>query len=183
MRAIRECTARPLQWRGGPLHSYLLQAAGETLAVLRLQQSAEVRALVETAEGELSFERRGSWQPQIVVRRCPGGAELAVFEPALWQRDGLLIDLQGPLYRWHYCQVPGTRRAWQELTDRPLLQFAPPVFDAQLGLSGLMSVEPPALKLTALPLLATLGWYLLLLDEGSASSQPGADLRPLEDCR
>nr|BBH94487.1 hypothetical protein KTA_26860 [Thermogemmatispora argillosa] len=178
MRAIRECADHPLHWREGTLRRHQLQAGEETLALISFLRLAETPALAEVAEGRFYFERRGLWLPQVAVRQGDEhGEELAVFEPQLWSRDGVLIGLRGPLYRWSRVRkehaaggtLAGPCWEWQDLTDRPLLHFNQLICLPHLRMSGVLTIEPAASRLSLLPLLATLGWYLLVLYEHGAT--------------
>ncbi|MBX5455560.1 MAG: hypothetical protein IRZ31_01560 [Thermogemmatispora sp.] len=178
MRAIRDCADLPLHWREGTLRCYRLQAGEETLALISFQRLAGTAALAEVAEGRFCFERRGLWLPQVAIRQDDErGEELAIFEPQLWSRDGVLIGLHGPLYRWSRVHeqragegaVPGPCWEWQDLTERPLLHFSQLICLPHMRMSGVLTIEQAAAGLSLLPLLATLGWYLLVLYEHGAT--------------
>jgi hypothetical protein len=180
MRAIRDLADHPLHWRRGTLHTYRLEAGEEALALVSFERLTDSAALAETAEGCFSFQRRGVWQPQVFVHRCGADEELAVFEPHLWNRDGMLIGLHGPRFRWSHADQPQAGWRWQELTGRPLLHFSQVICSGERGMAGLMSVEPTVTALDALPLLATLGWYLLVLYErGTTRPLPEIHAPPL----
>ncbi|WP_052887602.1 hypothetical protein [Thermogemmatispora carboxidivorans] len=178
MRAIRDCADHPLHWREGTLRSHRLQAGEETLALISFQRLAGTTALAEVAEGRFCFERRGLWLPQVAIHQGDErGEELAIFEPQLWSRDGVLIGLHGPLYRWCRVHERGAEESalpcpcweWQDLTERPLLHFKQLICLPHTRMSGMLTIEPAAVGLSLLPLLATLGWYLLVLYEHGAT--------------
>lgn len=136
------------------------------------------RPWLRVAEGRFCFERRGLWLPQVAIHQGDErGEELAIFEPQLWSRDGVLIGLHGPLYRWCRVHERGAEESalpcpcweWQDLTERPLLHFKQLICLPHTRMSGMLTIEPAAVGLSLLPLLATLGWYLLVLYEHGAT--------------
>jgi hypothetical protein len=150
-----------------------LVAEGATLARLTFRSRWGSFALAETAAGRWTYKRVGFMNPRVTVRVEGGTEDIGVYEPR-WAGDGVLRLKGERTIRW---KPEGFwRRTWTfvEGEDRVLLRFSPGVegqgFKDMLKTQLTLEIEQPGRGHAALPILATLGLYLLILHNDDAAA-------------
>ena len=186
MRTILAAADQELVWRQPSIFKleYELRADAEVLATLRWRTIADTLATVETAEGSWTFKRVGFWHPRITARPVGIERDAATFEPR-WTGAGPVTLAQGASHRWGQTNGWQTRWAWHDADGVPIVQFhnkhgmaggghveiapaaatLPPVTHLDEVYQPIATDDedvPPA-ALPEVPLLVTLGWYLLVL--------------------
>lgn len=198
MRLIQEAADQELVWRQphGMRQEYELCADDEVLATLRWEKSWGSLAVGETAEESWSFKRSGFWRPRIGVRPLGRDEEVATFVPD-WNHNGTLTIGGGRTFRWIGKGFWGLEKAWQERDDSPPIvgfkRRSNYKFQAQLILSPTAAalpettqlddlyrplppeeMAPPSEQMAELPLLATLGFFLIVLEMMDAAGAAAA---------
>lgn len=151
-----------------------LVADGETLARLTFRSRCGSFATAETRDGRRTFKRVGFMNPRVTVRAEGGAEDLGVYAPK-WGGDGVL-QLKG--HRAVSWKPEGFwSRTWTFMEgDRVLLRFRSGVegqgFKDFLKTQLTVEFEQAGREHAAQPTLATLGLYLLILqnDDTAASS-------------
>lgn len=186
MRLIQEAADRELFWRqpSAMKSAYELRAGEETLATLTWRSMGGSLATARTAEGAWTFKRSGFWQQRVTARPLDSEREVATFKPE-WTGNGTLTLEGGRVYRWVSTGFWRQRSTWQGAHEAEIVGFSDAsgfktegkvelsVVAAALPetaqLDDLYSplapeaLAPPSAPLAELPLLVTLGWYLIVL--------------------
>jgi len=173
MRPIKEVAGQVLRWTqpSSFKRDFQLRAGEEVVATLRWQKPAGSLALAESAGGAWTFKRSGFLTPTVSVR--PQGSEtaIAVFK-AGGRGEGTLQFTDGRRYQWLIAGF--WRPKWSFASDAggPLIHFKYDLAFLQQTME--VEIEPGGAPLQDLPLLATLGWYLIvLLSEGGGGAVSG----------
>ena len=166
MKAITHCLESTLAWKdpvpGVP--KFELSSGGELLATLAYEPLCRTLATAETAEGTWTIQETGILSTTIHVREEGSTGDLAVFHPGFLGRGRLRFG-NGVTFRWRhhplqhswsFCGEDGetllTFRREPELAEKPW----PHSTRAELDISPAGRSNP------RIPLLAALGWYLVL---------------------
>jgi hypothetical protein len=146
--------------------NYELLAGEALLATLRFRSSLGTLATAETAAGCWTFKRVGFWQTRLTVRDCGLDQDVAVFKNNTWSGGGTLEFGDGRIYR-------ATTNFWQtnldfkNNQDGSLLRFHSRGF---FHFSANVDIDRAAARLPELPLLITLGWYLIVMLQQDAAA-------------
>jgi len=159
---------------GGPLvwtqpkalpREYQLTRGEEPVGWLRFQKPFGSLATAEVGSHSWTFKREGFFHPRATVRTPGSDANLAVFRPN-WSGTGVVELSGGRVIRWHRTSFWKSEWSFLERDDRPLL-----LFKQHTGLMKISAlVESESATEPELPLLAALGWYLLLLNAEDESA-------------
>jgi hypothetical protein len=147
--------------------AYELRAGDFVLATLMQPSMWRERRIGTAADGSWTFARTGFWHPRIVVTDTQSGAEVASIARSGWIGKATLTMPDGRGYRWRNGNVWGSKWAWLDDADQPLLRFS------QSGVFKLrcaVTIEQSAAGDPHLTLLAILGWYLMLLNQADAAA-------------
>jgi hypothetical protein len=162
MRAIREATDQVLHWIPPQAfkREYELRAGDEALATLRWKTSFGSIAFAESSDGTYSFKRCGFLRPRVTVRK-PGSDENIAILSVGWGGEGTLDLTAGRRYQWRNINFWHSDWAFLDEAGELVVQFKPePAFFQQ---AAAVRIEASALSNPDLPLLVTLGWYLMVL--------------------
>lgn len=188
MRLIQEAADQELVWRqpSALRQDYELRAGEELLATLRWEKAWGTLATARTAETAWTFKRSGFWQQRVGVRPLGSEREVATFAPD-WKGDGTLTAESGRTFRWAGKGFWGLEKVWRERDDAPPLigfkNLGKLKTEARVVLSPVAAalpettqlddlyqplppeaMGPPSASLAELPLLVTLGFYLMVLE-------------------
>jgi hypothetical protein len=142
--------------------TYELRAGAEILATLQWEKPWGSLAVARTATGHWTFQRDGVWHSRIAIRTADTGAECATFRSGSGGVGGLEMA-DGRIFHWSSANLWHVEWTWEDPARQPLLRFR-----SKIGLrtaEAEVSIEPAGLGHPDLPLLAALGWYLLLLTQ------------------
>lgn len=194
MRLIQEAADQELVWLqpSAMRQHFELCAGGEILATLQWHRPwLSTLVTARTAEQAWTFKRSGFWQQRIGVRPLDSEHEVATFLPD-WKGNGLLTVGSGRTFNWIGKGFWGMEKVWQEREDAPpLIGFkhqSPLKTQARVVLSPTAAALPETTQLddlyrplapdemgplseslAELPLLVTLGFYLMVLEAMDAS--------------
>jgi hypothetical protein len=161
MRAISELSGKELQWvQPGLLKMYYeLRAGDERVATLRFRSTYGTFATAESADGCWTFKRVGFWQTRVSIRPCGASHETAVFKNDTWSGGGTVEfpDGRRVLANTNFWQ---TNYEFMTEAGEALVEFRA---GGWIRLSAQVEVDPKAATLAELPLLVTLGWYLVVM--------------------
>ena len=187
MRLIQEAADQDLIWRQPSAFKehYELRASDEVLATLHWESAWRTLSTARTAAGAWTFKRSGFWQQRIGVRPIGSEREVAVFVPD-WSGNGILTVEGERTFRWSGKGILGQEKLWQDDESSPPLIGFKRVnslkTEAHVSLSLVAArlpetvelddlyvpvppeaMSPPSQPLVELPLLVTIGFYLMVL--------------------
>ncbi|MDP1831435.1 MAG: hypothetical protein Q8K67_05205 [Geothrix sp.] len=168
MKPISNTTASSLEWKdpvaGGP--RYELWAGEDLLAALSFGSPCRTLATVETVEGHWTLQQAGFLRPTVHLREEDSDLDLAVFHPGLLGH-GQLQFTNGVTFHWRHEGLGSA--VWSFRGDggevlitlklEPDLETGPGPHRIQAE----VEVTPAGHFSPRVPLLAALGWYLILL--------------------
>ena len=114
----------------------------------------------EIATAHFTFKTEGFVRSRITVRENGAAGEPAVFGRTGFLGAGELALPDGRSYRWKMASFWGSRWAFLDDSDRPLVSFTSRNRFLRAGCD--VEIGPGALARPELPVLVLLGWYLLL---------------------
>ena len=161
MKPLSEVTGLPLQWMqpSGLREAYELRTGDDIVAALRFRSRSDSMATAETAEECWTFKRVGFWRTRVTVRCCDAEQELAVFRNNTWKGGGTLELADGRRFLASTNTWQSRYEIANEAGDSLLVLDIGGVFRQ----SAKVDIQPAALRMTELPLLITLGWYLVVM--------------------
>lgn len=173
-----------LAWRAvqGFEPRYELRDGEELLATLAFDSPTTTRAVAQSAEGTWAFERREHPSALVRVREEGADRDLAEFHPGLLA-PGHLRFPGGPDFRWRHEGLGS--RAWSfrggqgEVLLRFRLERETTGGSGPSGPRGAVEVTAAGRFAQRVPLLAALGWYLLLLHECDRAAGDAGGLQGL----
>ena len=172
MRTISEVANQELIWvqPARTKQTFELRAGEEVVANLRWQRSS--LASGDTADQRWTFKREGFWHPRITVRLPDSDTNAAVFHPS-WAGGGTLeLPPGGRVLRFGAANFWHSQWQWLDTDGKPLVHFKSN--QGFVKTEGRVEVQPDAIGHSDLPLLAVLGWYLLVLFARDAAAQASA---------
>ena len=161
MRTIRDAAPSNLSWQQPQAFkcAYELRAGDELLGSLRKTRKLGAAMEAEIGATRFTFEPAGFFRSRVTVREAGAAGEPAVFQSGFCG-GGQLAMQDGRSYRWKMTSFWGSRWAFVDDSDRPLVSLRPRNRVFRTGSE--VEIAPGALALPELPLLVLLGWYLLL---------------------
>jgi hypothetical protein len=149
---------------------YQLSNGDELVGWLRFEKFSGSLATAEVASQNWTFKREGFLHPRVTVRAQNSEVNLAVFHPS-WSGGGVVEFPDGRQIRWRHASFWRSEWAFVQGEDRQLLLFKQ--HEGFLKISARLECDPANAAGLGLPLLAALGWYLMLLtaqDSAAAAS-------------
>lgn len=168
---IAEVADQPLVWvqPARMQQAFELHAPNEVAATLRFERASLARG--EAADQQWTFKREGFWHPQVTIRMPGSDANVAVFKPA-WAGGGTLEFPEGRVLRFGAANFWHTQWDWADPAGQPLVHFKS--HGGLFKTEGEVEIESSARAVGELPLLAVLGWYLLILFARDSAAAGGA---------
>lgn len=175
MKRIGDYQIEALEWRQpkGLDHFYELKAGQELLARLTFRSLFGTLATAETAEGSWTFKRVGFLNPRVTVRVASKEEDLAVYQPKFWG-DGVLTFQDGRALSWK--PVNFWRTDWSFFSDQEeaVLEFKSGVQEEKLRdifkTQYTLTRHGTGPDRDILPILATLGLYLIILHQQDSAA-------------
>jgi len=168
MKAILDTTTTVLEWKepdAGHPH-YELWAAGDLLATLVCETPSLDLAAVRTTEGDWTLRRSGFLKHAVLLREAGSEVDLALFHRGL-MGGGYLRFTNDVTFHWRHEGLASA--TWSFLGEGGELLVSlqlEPADDFRLGthrVQAEVQVTPAGHATPRLPLLAAVGWYLILL--------------------
>ena len=172
MRRIAELAGQSLKWEqpSALKMKYELRTEnGELAALLHFRSSFGSFATAETADGCWTFKRIGFFQTKVTIRACGSDHDIGIFKNNTWSGGGTLQladgeSFQGATNFWH------TKFGFETEPGEKLIEFER---GGLLHLSATVKIQPNALSRAELPLMVTLGGYLIVMmsmDDAAAAT-------------
>lgn len=160
MRRLNEVAGQELMWTPSKAakKSYELCAGEEVVGTLSWQRGS--LAAADIADNRWTFKREGFWHPRVTIRVAGSETDSAIFRPG-WSGAGALELTPTRHIKWSAANMWHSQWDWQETDGRPLVHFKS--HQGWTKQTGTVDIDPAAVALSELPLLVSLGWYLLVL--------------------
>ncbi|OPY25804.1 MAG: hypothetical protein A4E28_02943 [Methanocella sp. PtaU1.Bin125] len=150
-----------------------LRAGDDAVATLSWEKAFGTLATAQTADRTWTFKRVGVFNTRITVRSPGSDADLAVFRPG-WGYGGTL-EAWGRAYAWKKLDFWGNRWGFAGQDGAVIATFGyAGGLDHLFRLEGLAEVSPGTPAVADLPLLLTLGWYIMILISDDNAAIAGA---------
>ena len=161
MKPIYETDLQTLHWvqYGIFNRKYVLVSGEHEIASLRWVRSKLPHAVGETASGRWSFHCSHLLYPRVSIRSCELDRLEATFEASM-KGHGRLSFTGGRYFHWLSTDFWNNEWVFTDAQGERLIQFAPEQGLFKIGAT--LNLEPHALSIPELPLLAVTGWYLLV---------------------
>ena len=154
--------------------TFELRDGDRLLGTLSFATSWGSLAEASMAAGEWTFKRVGFFRPRVTVRRREQETDLAVYQPKGWGSEGELQFAGGRIYAWKPANFWATRFNFVDATGRALVAFKPGAEESKWSdifkFQALVEIDHSASRLEELPLLVSLGWYLMILHHQDSAS-------------
>lgn len=154
-----------------------LRSADQQYASLHFPSAFGSLATASTADGAWTYKRVGFFSTRITVRAEGSETDLAIYKPKWTGMQGTLETAGGQTYLWNTANFWGTRFQFTDANGGPLLNFHLGAEDWKLSnmfkTQARMEIDPGAVGVSELPLLATIGFYLLILYQEDSSASGG----------
>jgi hypothetical protein len=157
----------PLAWTQPKAlrREYQLKNGDELVGRLRFEKSYGSLALAEVASQNWTFKRQGFLHPRVTVRTPNSEIDFAVFRPN-WSGSGVVEFSDGRQIHWRCNSFWRSEWAFVQGEDRQLLRFKQ--HEGFLKISARLEFDSAGAA-PDLPMLAALGWYLMLLTAEDAA--------------
>lgn len=162
MRDISEAAPSTLSWQQPQAFkcAYELRAGDELLATLSKSGVLGMPMDAEIGTARFTLKAEGFLRSRVTIREDGAAGEPPAFARSGFLGRGELTLPDGRSYRWKMTSFWGSRWAFVDGSDRPLVSFTSRNRFFRAGCD--VEIAPGALAMPELPLLILLGWYLLL---------------------
>jgi hypothetical protein len=162
-------TEGPLLWTQPKAirREYQLANGDELIGRLRFEETFGSLASAEVASQNWTFKREGILHPRVTVRIPNSGVDFAVFHRN-WSGSGVVEYPDGRQIHWRHTSFWRPEWAFVQAKNRPLLHFKQRT--GLIKISARVEFDPADAAMPDLPMLAALGWYLLLLSTQAAAA-------------
>jgi hypothetical protein len=162
MRKIAELVNQSLEWkqpRALKMEYELLTGADELAATLRFRSSFGSFATAESADDCWTFKRIGFFQTKVTIRPCGSDDDIAIFRHNTWSGGGTLEFADGRTFQAtsNFWQ---TKFGFETESGEKLIEFEK---GGLLHLSAAVEIQPGATGIAELPLMVSLGCYLVVM--------------------
>lgn len=159
----------PLVWTQPKAMSrvYELRSADTLIGHLRFEKSCGSLASAEVASQKWTLKRVGFLAPRVTVRSANLEADIAVFRPH-WGSGGILRFADGHEAHWRSTNFWGSQWAFVGSDNHIVVQFRH--HEGFARASAQLEFERSRAALPESPLLAALGWYLIVLAADDAAA-------------
>ena len=175
MRAIHDAAPSTLSWQQPQAFKcdYELRAGDELLATLRKASRFGLAMDGEIGAARFTLRPEGFLRSRTTVQEDGATGEPVVFQSGFCGGGRLALP-DGRSYRWKMTSFWGSRWAFVDDSDRPLVSFKSRNRLFRAGSD--VEIGPGALALPELPVFLLLGWYLLLriAQDSAAAAAAGA---------
>ena len=168
---VAEFAGRPVRWFQPRTFTpaYELVSEDTQIATLTFRGAFQSLATGESPDGCWTFKRQGFIATRVSIRECGSDQDVAVFRNNTWASGGSLELPDGRIFR-------ASSNFWQtryEIMDgdSPLLTFSR--IGGAFHLSSDVTIHDSAKRLSELPWLVMLGWYLTVMLHRDAAVAAG----------
>jgi hypothetical protein len=161
MKSIRDFATKPMTWTQPTLvrRNYELRAGPDVLAKLHWQMPWGSQAIAETINGAWMFKRDGWFSPNVMI--CDSLKKTANWTLNVKWGEGTFDHPSGYSYQWQRLSAGQGEWKFKSISRQPLIEFT--LKPAAFRYESKMQIDVSAPDILELPLLATLGWYIMIL--------------------
>lgn len=180
MRRIAELTRQAVKWEQPGVLKWdqpsvlkmwyeLRTPEGEPAATLHFRSSFGSFATAESGDGCWTFKRTGFFRTKVTIRACDSDVDIAIFKNNTWSGGGTLELADGRTFQaaTNFWQ---TKFAFQTEAGEKLIEFQK---GGLLHLSARVEIQPGVCSNAELPLMVTLGFYLIVMMNMDAVAAAG----------
>ena len=169
MKRIAELAGRELKWvQPHTLKmEYELHAEDEVAATLRFRSSFGSLATADSADGCWTFKRVGFWQTRVTIRACGAETDIATFKNNTWSGGGTLEFPDGRMFRAN-TNFWQTKYEFKNEADETLFGYRN--IGGMLHSSAGVDIQPGAARISEIPWMVMLGWYLVLMQQRDSAA-------------
>ena len=162
-------SSSPLVWTQPKAMSraYELRSPDSLIGHLRFEKPCGSLASAEVASQRWTFKRVGFLAPSVTVRSANLEADIAVFRPH-WGGGGILRFADGHEAQWRSTNFWRSQWAFLGSDNQIVVQFRH--HEGFFKASAQLEFERSGAALPEFPLLAALGWYLMILAADDAAA-------------
>ncbi len=146
-----------------------LRSAEQQYASLHFPSAFGSRAIASTADGIWTYKRVGFFNTRVTARVEGSETDLAVYRPKWTGMQGILEIASGQTYLWNTTNFWATRFQFADANGNPLVTFQSGAEDWKISnffkTQVRMEIDRGAVGVPNLPLLATIGFYLIILQQ------------------
>lgn len=162
MRRIAKLVGQSLKWEqpSALKMKYELRTdGGELAATLHFRNSFGSFATAESADGCWTFKRIGFFQTKVTIRPCGSDNDIGIFKNNTCSGGGALELADGQTFRAanNFWQ---TKFGFETESGQKLIAFEK---SGLIHLSATVEIQPSAVSMAELPLMVTLGCYLIVM--------------------
>jgi len=154
--------------------TFELREGKRLLGTLSFLKSTGSLAEASMESGDWTFKRVGFLRPRVTVRCRGQETDLAVYHPNGWGSEGDLQLAADRIYAWKPANFWATKYNFVDGAGKTIVAFKPGAEENKWSdlfkFQALVEIDPSASRLEELPLLASLGWYLMILQHEDATS-------------
>lgn len=176
MNPIQHLAGQYLYWTQPPLFAmeYQLHDAEhiQSLATLKWKSQLKMQASITIGERAWNFDLKGFFNRRIEIREGEDteGTLTGTFKPG-WNYHGTLTLADGRMFKWKNANMWNTEWKWTTMDDGDLMKFSPDTKLSRMTRSeAKIELSPAAADFPEVGLLATLGWYMMLVQNIEAAS-------------
>jgi hypothetical protein len=163
MNPLNEAIRQDLQWQHPNMFQRVYELRGnatELFATLQYRGMVSSQAIGEASGVHLVFQLEGIIKSRCIVTDAETNTAVASIQRKA--RGGTVVLTNGKQYEWSKLNFWGTNWGWLDVNHQSVVTFS-----RNKHLEFAPSIEH---ALDDLPLLAMLGWYLLLLQRSEAAT-------------
>lgn len=162
MESLHKATSFTLEWAQTGMfeNSYELRGGDRLMATLSWEKAFGSLATAHTRDGTWTFKRSGFLTPFVTARVSGSERDIAAYKPEMGGGGELTLGGKRD-FAWKRRGFWSGHWGFDRIGGGPILHFEPKF--SMLKRVAEMHLEPSAHTVPELPLLAALGWYLLIL--------------------
>lgn len=171
METIAALASQHLEWvTSSTSRCYELRAGNEVAATLQFRSLFKSLAIAKSSEACWTFKRMGLLHTRVTVRLCDSSDEVGTFKHNTWRGGGTLEMADGQVFK-ATTNLWQTKFEFQDASGGSLVQFK---LQGLLRMKGTVTLAPGASDLAVLPLMAILGWYIIVVIQADAGASASA---------
>lgn len=150
-----------------------LRSGDDLIAMLQWEKLLGTLATATTATSGWTYKRAGFLSPRITVRSTGSDADVAIFVPSMTGSGR--VETGNKTFAWKNISFWSNSWAFVATDGQALITYRPRCgWDSIFRLEAAVNVSPDAFLLPELPLLLTLGWYVMILMADDAAAATAA---------
>lgn len=175
MDPLKDAKGLEIYWRQPHTfeRSFILGSQEFEFASLIFQSAFGSLAIATTAEESWSFKRVGFFNPRVTVRRKDEEIDLGIYRPRWTGSEGTL-ELGGRSFVWKSVNFWATQFVFTDSQAGELMRFRQGNAESKLTdifkEQARVEIASHAWEMSELPILISLGWYLIILHQDDSAA-------------